>query len=157
MPRVTSQQRKRAQLAELHAEGLSARKIAERIGVSRQTVSRWAKADGLKFDRAQTKAATAAITADLQKMRAELAHLALVKARGFLEALDKPFLAFNFGGKDNTYAEQLLDRPPTGDIRNLMTSFGIATQRSLELSRFDQDPGAGAADVDAWLDHMAGK
>lgn len=147
----------RVRMVELHAEGLALNEIARRMGFAASTISKHAKAAGLLFDRSQTKAATAAVTADLAAMRAELAHELLVKSRRFLDALDKPFLVFNFGGKDNTYEEHTLDGPPTGDIRNLMTSTGIALQRSLELSRFDADPNEGAAAVDSWLDHMTGR
>lgn len=156
-PAATLRRRKRARLTEMRDAGMSVQAIAREFGVHASTVSRWAKADGVSFDRSQTRAAVEARKVDLAAMRAELATLALQKARGFLDALDRPFLVFNFGGKDNTYAEQELDRPPTGDIRNLMTSYGIAVQRSMELSKFDADPNEGGAAVDAWLAHMIGE
>lgn len=155
-PRLVTDE-ERARVAELHAAGLSRNAIAAELGRPWSTVTKIARQLGLSFDRSQTRAAVEARKVDLAAMRADLAHLALVKAKGFLDALDQPFLAFNFGGKDNTYEEHLLDRPPTGDIRNLMTAFGIATQRSLELTKFDVDPNEGASAVDAWLDHMAGQ
>lgn len=91
---------------------------------------------------------------DLSQKRAELAGLALEKAQRFLEATEGKFLVFNFGGKDNTYAEMELDAPPTADIRNLMTSFGIAVQRSMELSKFDSSGSEDSSSVDEWLEAM---
>lgn len=156
MPRArpTLTPAERARIAELHATGMSRNKIADEIGRSWSSVSKTAKELGLTWDRAAPRAAIEARRIDLAAMRAELAVMSLVRAKNFLEALDQPFLVFNFGGKDNTYEDHQLDKPPTGDIRNLMTSYGIAVQRSMDLSRFDTDPTAGGNDVDAWLDSM---
>lgn len=77
----------------------------------------------------------------------------LVRARDALEAMDAPALVYSFGGKDNTYAERLLDAPPVGDQRNLMTIAGIALTRYADLDRVD----AGAtttADAVGMVDRM---
>jgi len=62
---------------------------------------------------------------------------------------------YAFGGRDNDYNERLLDRPPTTDIRNLMTSFGIALDKHLKLDDHDAEDGDGAA-VDRWLAETVG-
>lgn len=157
MPRGhTFDSEKRAMIPQLHARGLSLTAIARELGTSPATVSKYARLDGIEFDRAKTKSATAARKIDLAAMRAELAHRLLVEANHFLGSLHKPFVVFNFGGKDNTYEERTLDGPPTADIRNLLTSTGIALQRSLELSKFDADPNEGLSAVDEWLEAMTG-
>ncbi len=56
--------------------------------------------------------------------------------------MDKPHLVFNFGGKDNTYEEHLLQSPPTGDLKNLMVSAATAIDKHIVLERHDAtDPG----------------
>lgn len=52
---------------------------------------------------------------------------------------------FSFGGKDNVYRERILDRAPTGDLRNLMTSAAIAFDKHLLAERHDADTGAAGA------------
>lgn len=141
----------RARVRELHAQGMSRNKIADEIGRPWSTVTRICQELGLSFDRSQTRQAVEAHKVDLAALRADLAHELLVKARGFLQAMDRPFMAFNFGGKDNTYEEHELSGPPPDAIRNLMTSTGIALQRSLELSKFDSDPNEGLSAVDEWI------
>ncbi|WP_166644370.1 helix-turn-helix domain-containing protein [Leucobacter luti] len=68
------------------------RAIAERLGVSRSTVSRWAKEDGLAFDRARTAQAVAAHSIDLAVGRQRLAERMLQRAEEALDDLDKPYL-----------------------------------------------------------------
>lgn len=152
-PRLVTDE-ERARVRELHAEGMSRNKIAEELDRPWSTVTKIAVELGLSFDRAATRQAVEAHKVDLAAMRADLAHELLSKARGFLRAMDKPFLVFSFGGKDNTYAERTLDKAPTADVRNLMTSVGIALQRSLELSKFDADPSEGLSAVDEWIEAM---
>lgn len=128
-----------AALRQLHADGLSCRAAAAQLGFSPATVSRFAHRAGLTWDRAKTKAAAAAHKADLALMRARLTHEALVAAGEFLAARNKPFLVFNFGGKDNTYEERTIDRPPARDVYYLMQSFATAVGKSIELERVDGD------------------
>lgn len=149
---ITDAERQR--VIDLIGAGTARNEIARQVGISAGSVTNIAKAAGLSFDRTASAVAVEARKVDLASLRAELAHTLLVKAKDLIADLDKPFLAFNFGGKDNTYEEHELQRPPTGDIRNLMQSAGIAMQRSMDLSKFDADPNDGAAAVDAWLDAM---
>ena len=141
----------RASVVQLHAAGKGRNEIAVELDIAAASVSAIVKAAGLSFDRSKTSVAVKAHQVDLAIQRAELAQMALATARRLLTQMEQPHLAFNFGGKDNTYAEHELKRPPTGDLRNLMTSFGIAVQRSMELSKFDADPSEGLSAVDDWL------
>jgi len=106
--------------------------------------------------RSKTKAATEARVADNQAKRAALETQFLDEAKEDLDRKHQPFLVFNFGGKDNTYEEHLLESPPTGDIRNLTQSAAIAVDRSLKLADHDGG-GANAAAVDKWLMFMTGE
>lgn len=144
------------QLADLHTQRLSLSVCATRMGRSRSTISKFSKRAGLTWDRSKTKAATQAKVADNKSMRSQIEAQALVEAQGFLADLHKPFLVFSFGGRDNTYEEHLLKRPPTGDIRNLMQSFNIAVNQSLKIAVHDTDSSANLAAVDQWLTHVTG-
>lgn len=132
----------RDRLRELHAQGLSLHEIARRMGRGKTTISRHAASMGLSWDRSKTIEATKARTADVKALRAELKHQFLVKAGELLAQMDEPYLVFNFGGKDNSYNDRLLDRPPTADLRNLMTAAAVAVDKHAVLERLDSDGGA---------------
>lgn len=129
---------KRAQLRTFHAQDLSVRAIAARLGVSRSTVSRWAKQDGLAFDRSRTAQAVAAQAIDLAAGRQRLAEKLLTRAEQALDDLDKPYLVYNFGGRDNTYNEHKLPAAPVEVKRSVVTMAAIAFDK---LSRIvEKDP-----------------
>lgn len=128
----------RAQVAALHAEGLGRNEIARRIGVSGATVTNIARDLELSFDRSATALAVRARQIDLADERQSIKAMLLVRGREALEAMDAPALVYSFGGRDNTYSERLLDAPPVGDQRNLMTIAAIALQRFADLDRVDQ-------------------
>lgn len=111
--------------------------IARDHNVSTGSVTNIAKANGLTFDRAATKDATQARKTDMAAERAIVSHLFLRRAREALEQMDQPHTVFNFGGKDNTYNEKHLDRPPTGDLRNLMVTAAMGLDKHLVRERFD--------------------
>lgn len=140
MPRgrpVTAHQR--ARILDLHGKGVTRNEIHRLTGVAAATVSKVVKDDGGTFDRSKIATAAEARRVDLVEMRSSLAVKMIAKAHQLVDDIDRPFLAFNFGGKDNTYEEHELDRAPTGDIRNLMQSASIASKESRELDRVDGD------------------
>ena len=69
------------------------------------------------------------------------------------EQLWAPATVFNFGGKDNTYEERVLDKPPFGDQLKIIQATGVAIDRSLKLA--DHDSGAGATVVVGLLQQTA--
>lgn len=133
----------RAEVKRLHGAGLGRNQIARELGIAGATVSKLAKSfePPLEFDRAATALALAAVRIDHAAERSTLKSMLLVRAREALEAMDTPHLVFSFGGKDNTYSQRLLDVPPVGDQRNLMTIAAIAIQRHADLERVDQNGG----------------
>lgn len=136
----------RARIIELVEAGLSRNAVARELKVSPSTVSKVASEESLTFDRSVSAAAVAAKQADAKARRAEI-QLALVdKAEEFLHSIDEPFLAFSFGGKDNTYEEHELDGPPTGDILNLMRATSLALKEARDLRKDDDDEGVGEAE-----------
>lgn len=141
--RVTEDERSRIVAA--IETGRSRADIAREFERSPDTVGRIAKAEGLKFDRSQTIAATKAKQADNRSERAKLNSRLLEEANGLLDEMGQPHIAFNFGGKENTYNEHRFDRPPVEARRSLMVMVGIAVDKSLAMERVDQpDQGAGA-------------
>jgi transcriptional regulator with XRE-family HTH domain len=146
---VTSAERssaKRAQFRKLHADGLSASAIARELGVAKSTISRWAKADGIGFDRAKTAEATAAKSIDLAAARTRLAEKMAHRAEQLLDSLDGEYLVYSFGGRDNTYSEHLLKKPPVEVIRNAVTTAGITFDKLTRIVEKDPDV-SGAASV----------
>ncbi|WP_293785020.1 helix-turn-helix domain-containing protein [uncultured Aeromicrobium sp.] len=135
----------RERILALHAEGRTRNDIARDVGVSGSTVTKVVKAAGRSFDRAATKAATEARKVDLAERRARLRAKYLQRAEELLDQMDKPHLVFNFGGKDNTYEERTLDRPPVKDIRDLMQAASTATNAELRIAAAESDTNAEAA------------
>lgn len=134
-------------IAEAIRAGGKRNQIAREHGVSPSTVSKIARDDGLTnaFDRTHTENATRAKQADNRAMRAELARRLLVKANEFIDLMDQPHKVFNFGGKDNTYNEKTLPRPPASDLRNLMTAAAVAIDKHVVIERLDSGAGADQA------------
>jgi ParB-like chromosome segregation protein Spo0J len=145
----------REQVRRLHAEGLGRNDIARAIGRSPSTVSKIAAALGLTFDRTATAVATEARKADARAMRAEIALGLLedvVRLRG---QLFKSCTVFNFGGKDNTFEQALIDEPTFADKRNILTAIGTAVDRAMKLDAYDKIDET-LSGIDAWLDAMTG-
>lgn len=127
----------------LYEEGYGCNAIAKKLGVGVATISRWAKAEGLTFDRSQTELAVRAHTIDLAEARVMLAQKMVVAASEMLDRLDGPYVVFNFGGRDNDYNEHTLDEPPVEVIRNAVTTAGIAFDKATKVVEATDDGGAG--------------
>lgn len=137
----------RARAIQLIQDGMPRNAIARELNIAPSSVSGIARDAGLSFDRAnQTASATAARQHDLKVRRLELIDELMAKAADHLVAIDQPFLAFSFGGKENTYASEELDRPPTGDILNLHRAASLAMKDARELIRDDDDQGVAEAE-----------
>jgi hypothetical protein len=72
----------------------------------------------------------------------------LAAAEAMIDRIDDPYLVFNFGGKDNTYEERLLDDAPVEVRRNIITTAAITFDK---LSRIVENDGAGADDAKSML------
>lgn len=157
MPRIPDDKRAAIE-ADIRAGQKSRNQIARDHDVSVGSVTNIAKGLGLTtaFDRSATKNATKAAQLDAKARRAVLQHRFLDRAERALDDMERAHLVFNFGGKENTYAEHLLDRPPTGDQRNLMIIAATGLDKSIAIDRHDADTMANAA-VDTWLDAMLGR
>lgn len=137
----------RARAIELIQAGTPRNAVARELQIAPSSVSGIARDAGLSFDRANsTASATAARAHDLKVRRLELIEELMAKAQDHLVAIDQPFLAFSFGGKDNTYEEHELDRAPTGDILNLHRAASLALKDARELIKDDDDEGVAEAE-----------
>ena len=128
---------KRAEALALHAAGLSCRGIADALGFAASTVSKWAKREGLSFDRSKTDLATRAHTIDLAESRMLLTQKLMVVAHAEVDSLTHPYLVFNFGGKDNTYEEHTLAVPPVEVKRSVFMMAGVAFDKSTRILEKD--------------------
>lgn len=144
----------RARAKELYDEGHSLNSIAKRIDISPSAVHRWAKAEGLKFDRSQTAMAVRAHAVDLAAARAVLVSKMMVNGQESLDMLDDPWLVYSFGGRDNDYAEHLLDAPPI-DARK--TAQAIAKEAYVAASKQLESAGTGTAQKLSMLGDLADK
>lgn len=135
---------------ELHAAGSSCNGIARELGCAASTVSRWAKSEGLTFDRSKTAAAVAAHTVDLAAGRIRLAEKMLAASEDMLDTIDGPYEVYNFGGKDNTFESRVLDSAPVEVRRNVITTAGITFDkltRIVEKSDTGLDMAVGVLDT----------
>lgn len=135
----------RAEVRRLHGEGKGRNDIARTLELAAGTITKIARELGLSFDRAPTAQATEARKTEAAARRAELELAYLAEARMLIEELRAPVLVFNFGGKDNTYEEQLHDEPDAASKLKLMQASGIAVDRALKLSDADASTGLPAA------------
>lgn len=136
----------RARAIELIKSGMARNAVARELKIAPSVVTGIAQSEGLTFDRSSSAAAVAARQSDLKVRRVALIDELMSKAEDHLVAIDQPFLAFNFGGKDNTYEEHELDRAPTGDLLNLHRAASLALKDARELIRDDDDEGVGDAE-----------
>lgn len=134
----------------LHASGRSCNAIARELGCAASTVSRWAKGEGLTFDRSKTADAVKAHTVDLAAGRIRLAEKMLAASEDMLDTIDGPYEVYNFGGKDNTFESRLLDSAPVEVRRNVITTAGITfdkLSRIVERSDTGLDEAVGVIDT----------
>lgn len=136
----------RARVVELAEEGYGRNAIARELGCSRRAVDEAAKAEGISWDRSQTKAATAALVADAQhELSALFSETASMAARRLL-------------------AELQADVPDPQLIRALATSADLPAGRLLSIAERLPDSSADdtasllarlSAGVDEWAAHWA--
>lgn len=132
---------KRARLPTLHKDGLSASAIARELGVSKSTVSKWARehTPPLLFDRARTAEAVAAHTIDLAAGRQRLAEKMLAESERMLDRINDPYIVYSFGGRDNVYTEHTLTSAPVEVRRNVITTAAITFDKLSRIVEKDPD------------------
>lgn len=117
----------------LHAQGKGRNEIARLVDRAQRTVSVICAEEGLVFDVSMTEDATRHRVAQLAALRADTAVDLHLDALKLTQQMWEPAVVFNFGGKENSYNERLVEEPPTGDKKNLMVAAGVALEKSLKL------------------------
>jgi hypothetical protein len=159
--RLTNEQRE-AVIADLRAtagtpEG-AYRRVAARCELSIASVAKIAQECGFtpaNSDRERTRTATRAKVVDNAARRTEIAAKLLDVADEAIEDMSRQALVYNFGGRDNTYAERMLSRPDFRGRRDLALIAKTALDSHKMLDQYDSDASQAAA-VDAWLKSMIG-
>lgn len=136
---ITEEERDR--VAALHADGLSRNAIARELGRGASTVSRICDQLGLRFDRHLTVEATTAKIADAAQRRAVLQEQTLAGAERLMSQMFERARVFNFGGKENDYAERWHDEPPFRDKRDIATAVAALAATALKLAEYDKATG----------------
>ena len=88
--------------------------------------------------------------------RADFAKRLSAECDSFLENLHGEYLVYNFGGKDNDYAEHTLDEPPTEAKLKTAQAIRLSLQSIMDILRHDSDGGLGLPAVDEWLETVRG-
>ncbi|RFA12152.1 hypothetical protein B7R22_17125 [Subtercola boreus] len=122
---------------ELFDAGVSRNEIARRLDLDPATVTRWARSEGLEFDRSSTEQATKAHVVDLVAARIRLAEKMSAVAEEMLDEVNEEYLVFSFGGKDNTYAEHTLPAAPVEVKRSIVVTAGIAFDKLTRIVEKD--------------------
>lgn len=146
------------QVRQLHADGLSRNAIAKQLRRSGHTISRLAVELGLSFDRGadpHLREITETRKADGRARRAALAEALLADAEKLRQQLFAAANVHNFGGKDNTFEQAVIDQPTFRDQRDIMHAIGLAVDRALKIDAYDRIDESGSA-VDAWIAAMTG-
>lgn len=133
---LTTQEVERIKL--MHSQGATCTAISKDIGRGKTTVSKYAAQLGLRFNAERTAPATANRVASNQKRRAELESRLLDEAGSLLDQLHRPHLAYNFGGKDNTYEERELPEPDVKSKKDLIQAASTAVTSALKLADADR-------------------
>lgn len=136
------------------------RKLAARHATSEASVRRIAAQHGLTLGtdatRAIVKNAVEVKRDNAARQRAEISAMLLDEAREAVLDMRRPATIYNFGGKDNTYNEKQVSRPPTGDRRNLAIIAGTLLDKHKMLDGYDASQHLASA-VDDWLGDMLGR
>lgn len=150
----------REQIADAIRTGRSYADIARQFQRGTGTVARIAKSIGWTVDQStalRTRKANEGRSAYSAEKRAELAARITEEVERLLDDLRRPHLAFNFGGKDNTYEEHQLDEPPVEAKRALMQTIRDGLRTVLDIDRHDNRAEDGLSAVDQWLRGMIGE
>jgi transposase-like protein len=125
---------------ELFDAGKSCNAIARELGYSPSTISRWAKREGVRFDRAKTAEAVSAQRIDRAAVRADIIDRMYKRSQKLLTRVEADTFTYRmptqYGSETVSDAE-----PPPADEKNLAAAMGIYTDRAHRLELVDSDNG----------------
>lgn len=153
MPRPVSDE-ERSQIIKAVRAGGTCRAVADEFKRSPSTISKIAKAEGLSFDRSQTKAATKAKQEDNRERRARITSQMLSDIEKLQSQMFAPTTVYNFGGRDNTFETADIPEPSFRDKRDITAAISNLMGRVLDTERIDRPDAAGGV-LEGIVDHLA--
>lgn len=124
-------------LRDLHARGMSCNAIGREMGVNAGIISTRARALGLRFP--QLKGMVEGRREQARFKRQQLREDLLEDAVRMREQMFSPTTVFNFGGRDNTFAQETLDQPPTADQLKVAQAIKTIVESIERLDKMDAD------------------
>lgn len=126
---------------ELHAAGWSCNRIAKEVGVSPATISRWAKREGLSFDRSVLAAANDARAADGKARRLSITERLYARAERNLSRLEATSYRYRVTYADGS--ETVTDNdPPAADELRHSQAISNYLKSAAQLEAVDSSAGA---------------
>lgn len=158
---VTDEERE--QIIALIRSGLKRNEVARRSGRGVGTITRIGQSIGWDWlsqcdERTQSTLSRAheARSAYSAERRAQIAATFTERAERLLAEMEQEFVAFNFGGKDNSYAEHHFDRPPVDAQFTMIRAAREAMRTVLDIDRHDQQTsGEGKSMIERLVDGLA--
>jgi hypothetical protein len=133
----------RAEVLDLYDKGLNRTQISRATGILETDLTDILREEGLVLDVTKVKARNKGRLEEAAEQRARIMRKMMNASESLLGQMDAPARVFNFGGRDNTFAEVELDAPPIADKLRLMQAAGIGVDKALALAAHD----AGSARV----------
>lgn len=133
----------RAEVLDLYDRGLNRTQIARATGIDDAELTKLLREEGLVLDVTKVKARNKGRLEEAAEQRARIMRKMMNASESLLGQMEQPARVFNFGGRDNTFAEVELDAPPIADKLRLMQAAGIGVDKALALAAHD----AGSARV----------
>lgn len=134
--RVDDDERQR--IIETFATGKSCRQIAQEFGRATTTISTIAKSVGHEFGQINTAHARKLKSIYDEERRQQIRLDTVDAAEKVLRQIFESTIVFNFGGRDNTYNEHELDKPPYRDQRDIAQTFKTLMSVVLEIDKREQ-------------------
>ena len=133
----------RAEVLDLYDKGLNRTQIARATGILETDLTDILREEGLVLDLTRVKARNKGRLEEAAEQRSRIMRKMMNASESLLSQMDQPARVFNFGGRDNTFAEVELEAPPIADKLRLMQAAGIGVDKALALAAHD----AGSARV----------
>jgi hypothetical protein len=127
----------RQKVIDLFPSGKSCNQIAKETGRGKTTVHRIARDEGHQWGQSNLLRAHEARKWYCAESRAKIAARLEEEANLLLDDLHKPYVAFNFGGKDNDYNDHPFDEPPTEAKFTIMRSVQAAVRTVSDIVKVD--------------------
>lgn len=122
--------------------GKSANQIAKEFGRSNSTISRIAREVGHVFAQSNAVHAREIRAVYNSERRAGLIGKSIESAERIFGQMFAETLAYNFGGKDNTYEEHIIPEPDARAKRDLSAAISTLIKTAAELEKLEQVSGA---------------